>query len=85
MVDGIDGAPDTAPAAESEDTRELGMVLGRTLAGQSVHEIATALYGADAIAAEWAADSAIRSRTRRLIRNARTHMERGYRDLATAR
>ena len=85
MVNGIDGAPDAAPTAEPGDDRELRVVLGRTLAGQSVHEIATALYGADAIAAEWTADSAIRSRTRRLIRNTRTLMERGYRDLATAR
>ena len=47
MVDGIDGGPDTAPTAEPEDTRELRMVLGLTLAGQSVREIAIALYGSN--------------------------------------
>ena len=68
MVDCIDGGPDAAP--ESEDTRELRMVLGLTRAGRSVREIATALYGADAVAAEWTADSAMRSRTRQRIRRA---------------
>ena len=68
MVDCIDGGPDAAP--ESEDTRELRMVLGLTRAGRSVREIATALYGADAVAAEWTADGAMRSRTRQRIRRA---------------
>ena len=70
MVDGIDGGPDAAPTAKPRNDRELRMVPGLTLAGQSVREIAIALYGADAVAAEWTADSAMRTFRRQRIRPA---------------
>ena len=70
MVDGIDGAPDAAPTAKPRDARELRIILALTLAGQSAREIAIALYGADAVAAEWTADSAMRALTRQRIRRA---------------
>jgi hypothetical protein len=44
--------------------------LDATLAGASLREVAEGLFGADAVAADWHKDSALRARVRRLVRAA---------------
>ncbi|MGV7186992.1 DUF2285 domain-containing protein [Xanthomonas axonopodis] len=51
------------------------------LAGASLREIATGLFGADAVAAGWHTDSGLRARTRRLVRRGEALMRGGYRRL----
>lgn len=56
--------------------------LDGTLAGASLREVAVGLFGADAVAADWHADSALRARVRRLVRRGNALMRGGYRRLA---
>lgn len=56
--------------------------LDATLAGASLREVAEGLFGVDAVAADWHADSALRARVRRLVRRANGLMRGGYRRLA---
>ena len=56
--------------------------LDATLAGASLHEVAEGLFGADAVAADWHADSDLRARVRRLVRRGDVLMRGGYRRLA---
>ena len=79
MVDGIDGPPDAG------DARQLRVVLDGTRAGLSARNIATRLYGADRVAAQWACDSRMRAHTPRLVNKARALAEQGDRDLPPAR
>src|SRR3546814_1527057 len=53
--------------------------LDATLAGASLREVAEGLFGVDAVAADWHADSALRARVRRLVRRANVLMRGGYR------
>jgi len=54
----------------------------RRLAGASLREVAEGLFGADAVAADWHKDSALRARVRRLVRRGDALMRGGYRRLA---
>ena len=56
--------------------------LDASLAGASVREVAAGLFGADAVAAGWHQDSALRARVRRLVRRGEALMRDGYRRLA---
>ncbi|VVE82992.1 DUF7011 domain-containing protein [Pandoraea sputorum] len=56
--------------------------LDATLAGASLRETAVGLFGAEAVAVGWYADSGLRSRVRRLVRRGQTLMHGGYRRLA---
>ncbi|MFA7667818.1 MAG: DUF2285 domain-containing protein [Burkholderiaceae bacterium] len=56
--------------------------LDATLAGASLREVAQGLFGVDAVAADWHADSALRARVRRLVRRGDALMRGGYRRLA---
>ena len=56
--------------------------LDATLAGASLREVAEGLFGADAVAADWHKDSALRARVRRLVRRGDALMRGGYRRLA---
>ena len=56
--------------------------LDATLAGVSLREVATGLFGADAVSAGWHADSDLRARVRRLVRRGDALMRGGYRRLA---
>jgi len=51
------------------------------LAGASLREVATGLFGADAVAMGWHTDSGLRARTRRLVRRGEALMRGGYRRL----
>ncbi|HEJ3638625.1 TPA: DUF2285 domain-containing protein, partial [Pseudomonas aeruginosa] len=44
--------------------------------------MAEGLFGADAVAADWHTDSALRARVRRLVRRGEALMRGGYRRLA---
>lgn len=57
-------------------------VLDATLAGASLREVAVGLFGMDAVAADWHADSALRARVRRLVRRGIGLMRDGYRQQA---
>lgn len=56
--------------------------LDATLAGASLREVAEGLFGVDAVAADWHADSALRARVRRLVRRGEALMRGGYRSVA---
>ncbi|MCK4141962.1 DUF2285 domain-containing protein [Ralstonia pseudosolanacearum] len=56
--------------------------LDATLAGASLREVAEGVFGTDATAADWHADSALRARVRRLVRRGDALMRGGYRRLA---
>jgi hypothetical protein len=56
--------------------------LDATLAGASLREVAHALFGAYAADADWHADSALRARTRRLVKRGQALMCGDYRELA---
>ena len=73
------------PDAPHRGDRELLTVLDGRLAGTSWREIAVDIYGAKPVAAEWHADSWIRSRVRRRGKKARILMESGYRGLVAGR
>src|SRR3546814_15844203 len=53
--------------------------LDATLAGASLREVAKGLFGADAVAADWHKDGALRARVRRLVRRGEALMRGGYR------
>ncbi len=73
------------PDAPHPADRELLTVLDGRLAGKSWRETAVDLYGAKRVAANWNADSWMRSRVRRRGKKARSLMEGGYRDLVAGR
>ncbi|HWK69533.1 MAG TPA: DUF2285 domain-containing protein [Burkholderiaceae bacterium] len=56
--------------------------LDATQAGASLREVAEGLFGVDAVATDWHADSALRARVRRLVRRGDALMHGGYRRLA---
>ena len=56
--------------------------LDATLAEPPLREVGEGLFGADAVAADWHKDSALRSRVRRLVRRGDELMHGGYRRLA---
>jgi len=56
--------------------------LDATLTGVPLRVVAEGLFGADALAADWHKDSALRARVRRLVRRGDTLMRGGYRRLA---
>ena len=56
--------------------------LDGTLAGASLRDVAEGLFGANAVADDWYADSALRARVRRLVRRGDALMRGGYRRLA---
>lgn len=56
--------------------------LDATLARASLREVAQGLFGADAVVADWHADSALRARVRRLVRRGEALMRGGYRRMA---
>jgi hypothetical protein len=56
--------------------------LDATLAGASLREVAEGLFGAEAAASDWHADSRLRSKVRRLVRRAHALMHGDYRRLA---
>ncbi|HCF5866357.1 DUF2285 domain-containing protein [Pseudomonas aeruginosa] len=82
--------PDAVPAAMARARPTLAAVqelhtlqgLDATLAGASLREVAEGLFGVDAVAADWHADSALRARVRRLVRRGEALMRGGYRGLA---
>lgn len=56
--------------------------LDATLAGASLREVAEGVFGAEAVATGWHADSDLRARVRRLVRRGDALMRGGYRRLA---
>ena len=72
--------PELSPAALLE--LHTLQALDATLAGASLREMAEGLFGADAVAADWHTDSALRARVRRLVRRGEALMRGGYRRLA---
>ena len=66
--------------AMGDGDREVLIALEGHRAGKSTREIAEDVFGAERVAAEWSADSGVRLRTRRVVRKARAHVERGQRD-----
>lgn len=56
--------------------------LDASLAGASLREVAEGVFGADAVVADWHADSALRARVRRLVRRGNALVRGGYRRLA---
>jgi len=69
--------PSLAPLLELHTLQ----ALDATLAGASLREVAEGLFGADAVADDWHADSALRARVRRLVRRGNALMRGGYRRL----
>lgn len=69
----------TQPALQELYTLQ---ALDASLAGASLREIGEGLFGTDAVAADWHADSALRARVRRLVRRGAALMRGGYRRLA---
>src|SRR5699024_6270976 len=55
--------------------------LDATLAGASLRDVAKGLFGAEIVAKEWHADSALRAQIRRLVRRGDRLMRGGYRRL----
>ncbi|WP_035820308.1 DUF2285 domain-containing protein [Cupriavidus sp. SK-4] len=76
----VTGRPRPAPSAMLE-MRTL-QALDATQAGASLREVGEGLFGADAVASDWHADSGLRSSVRRLVRRGRSLMHGGYRRLA---
>lgn len=56
--------------------------LDAALAGASLRETATGLFGAEAVSDGWHADGGLRSRVRRLVRRGQSLMRGGYRRFA---
>ncbi|EMB2839710.1 MULTISPECIES: DUF2285 domain-containing protein [Pseudomonadota] len=89
-LDKLAALPDAVPAAMARSRPTLAAVqelhtlqaLDATLAGASLREVAEGLFGVDAVAADWHADSALRARVRRLARRGEALMRGGYRSLA---
>ena len=89
-LDALSAATVAAPAAAARSRPTPAAVLelhtlqalDATLAGASLREVAEGLFGADAVAADWHKDSALRARVRRLVRRGEALMRGGYRSLA---
>ncbi|WP_321886266.1 DUF2285 domain-containing protein, partial [Burkholderia cenocepacia] len=89
-LDALAVATVAAPAAAARSRPTTAAVLelhtlqtlDATLAGASLREVAEGLFGADAVAADWHKDSALRARVRRLVRRGDALMRGGYRRLA---
>ncbi|HGM8383686.1 TPA: DUF2285 domain-containing protein [Pseudomonas aeruginosa] len=89
-LDALSTATLAAPAAAARSRPTSAAVLelhtlqalDATLAGASLREVAEGLFGADAVAADWHKDSALRARVRRLVRRGEALMCGGYRSLA---
>ncbi|MGN8198097.1 DNA -binding domain-containing protein [Salinisphaera sp. RV14] len=74
----------TSPRPTAAQLLELHTLqaLDVSLAGASLREVAGVVLGADTVATQWHADSALRARVRRLVRRGRELMGGGYRRLA---
>ncbi|AYR19127.1 DUF2285 domain-containing protein [Alcaligenes faecalis] len=70
--------PSTAALLELNTLQALDATLG----GASLRDVAEGLFGPDAVADDWYADSALRARVRRLVRRGDALMRGGYRRLA---
>lgn len=89
-LDALSAATAATPAAVARARPMPGAVLelhtlqalDATLAGASLREVAEGLFGADAVAADWHKDGALRARVRRLVRRGDALMRGGYRRLA---
>lgn len=89
-LDALSAATLAAPAAAARSRPTSAAVLelhtlqalDATLAGAFLREVAEGLFGADAVAADWHKDSALRARVRRLVRRGEALMRGGYRSLA---
>ena len=89
-LDKLAAAGDAAPAGTARSRPapaallELNTLqaLDGTLAGASLRDVAEGLFGVDAVAADWYADSALRARVRRLVHRGDALMRGGYRRLA---
>ncbi|WP_434211879.1 DUF7011 domain-containing protein [[Pseudomonas] boreopolis] len=89
-LDALAAATEATPAAAARSRPTPAAVLelhtlqalDATLAGASLREVAEGLFGADAVVANWHADSALRARVRRLVRRGYALMRGGYRRLA---
>jgi hypothetical protein len=89
-LDALSAATLATPVAAARSRPTPAMVLelhtlqalDATLAGASLREVAEGLFGADAVAADWHTDSALRARVRRLVRRGEALMRGGYRRLA---
>ncbi|MDB6430133.1 DUF2285 domain-containing protein [Pseudomonas aeruginosa] len=89
-LDKLAVVPDAMPAVMTRERpsptqlQELHTLqaLDATLAGASLREAAEGLFGVDAVATDWHADSALRARVRRLVRRGEALMRGGYRSLA---
>ncbi|HCF9567215.1 TPA: DUF2285 domain-containing protein [Pseudomonas aeruginosa] len=87
MLATVDAAVPAAAARSRPASAELLelhtlQALDAALAGASLRETATGLFGADAVAAGWYTDGGLRSRVRRLVRRGQSLMRGGYRRLA---
>lgn len=73
----------TSPRPTAAQLLELHTLqaLDVSLTGASLREVAGAVFGADVVATQWHADSALRARVRRLVRRGRNLMSGGYRRL----
>ena len=60
-----------------EDAAMRAVALAGLRAGKSLREIATDLYGADRVAADWYGDSWMRAKVQRLVDRARTAPDEG--------
>ena len=76
------GVSGSRPAPASLLELRTLQALDATLAGASLREVADGLFGAEAVAQGWHADSGLRSRVRRLVRRGQMMMRDGYRRLA---
>ncbi|RYH36706.1 DUF2285 domain-containing protein [Citrobacter freundii] len=89
-LDKLVAAGDTLPAGTARSRPapaallELNTLqaLDGILAGASLRDVAEGLFGVDAVADDWYADSALRARVRRLVRRGDALMRGGYRRLA---
>ncbi|TMN19380.1 DUF2285 domain-containing protein [Pseudoxanthomonas sp. X-1] len=89
-LDALSAATGAAPAAAARSRPTPAAVLelhtlqalDGTLTGASLRVVAEGLFGADAVAADWHKDSALRARVRRLVRRGDALMRGGYRRLA---
>ncbi|EIV2911319.1 MULTISPECIES: DUF2285 domain-containing protein [Serratia] len=81
-MDVLPAAARSRPTAAALMELHTLQALDATQAGASLREVADGLFGADAVAADWHKDSALRARVRRLVRRGDALMHGGYRRLA---
>ncbi len=81
-LDARDAHPASRPTPAALLELHTLQALDATLAGASLREVGEGLFGADAVAADWHKDSALRARVRRLVRRGDELMHGGYRRLA---